>query len=373
MPSPFLSPTGTTSVEVMGNMKRVFLRLALTVLVAITAVTWMSFIAVPKALAAPGLSVDGALVNITLSPGQNYIHTMQITSGSSYAMDMKVEARGFGQTLDGSNIELIPQDDNGVYSARSFISNIDKTSFRLEPGTSQQVKATITIPNGTTPGTRYAIIYVYSQANGNDKVGLVVAADIPVIISIPGLEPGKTGDITDLRISEIQSGQPVEALTTFKNTGNYLYKVKGKVSVTDASGSTVYQTDIPLTASSILPTFSRTIHTGIYSSDPAKTLPAGTYQVETTITLDDGTVLDTQKTSFNLAESYQPSSAPTQAPTATQSIQSSVTSLPSAATPPAATTKGISWSLAGIIIVGIVVVGAIIISLVVTRRREPTN
>jgi len=343
--------------------------LASSFLIAVLAITGLSLIHTSKAFATPGLSVDGALVNITLSPGQSYVHTMQISSGSTYPMDMQVEARGFGQTLDGSNIELTSQEDSSIYSARSFISNIDKTSFHLEPGASQEVKATIVIPNGTTPGTRYAIIYVYSQPSGNDRIAMVVAADIPVIVSIPGLEPGKTGDITDLGVSQIQSGKPVEVLTTFKNTGNYYYKVKGQVTVTDASGNNAYQTNIPLTASSILPTFSRTIHTVISSSDPAKIIKAGTYQVETTITLDDGTVLDTQKTSFNLEKDFQPVSVSTQAPTSTQSSQPIITSVPSPPTPPASTAKGISWSLAGIIIAGIVVIGAVIITLVITRRR----
>jgi len=347
-------------------MKRILSRLASSVVIVVLVIMGFSLVCVSRAIATPGLSVDGALVNITLSPGQSYVHNMQITSGSTYPMDMQVEARGFGQTLDGSNIELTSQDDTSVYSARPFISTIDKTSFHLEPGASQEVKATITVPDGTTPGTRYAIIYVYSQPTGNDKVGMVVAADIPVIVSIPGSAPGKTGDITDLSVSKIQSGQPVDVLTTFKNTGNYYYKVKGQISVTDASGNTVYQTNIPLTASSILPTYSRTINTVISSSDSVKVLAAGTYQVESTITLDDGTVLDTQKTSFNMVANYQPAPASQQtAPAVTQSSQI----LPTAVTPPTSNSKGISWFLAGIVIAGIVVIGAVLITLVVTRRR----
>ena len=234
-------------------MKRLLLRfstLALIITVILTAV-----IALPV-WAVGGLSVEGALLDINLSPGQNYTHTITVNSGADYPMDMQVEARGFGQTLDGATIALLPQDDNSPHSARTFINGIDTTSFQLEPGNSHQINATINVPSGTSPGTRYAIIYVYSQPGGSSRVGVVVAANVLVVLHISDPQPVIQGKITNLDIPEIEPGKPIQILTTFQNTGNIHFKAMNQVTVTDEDGLIISQTEVPLISSSIIPTFS---------------------------------------------------------------------------------------------------------------------
>lgn len=257
------------------------------------------------AAAAPGLSVDGALVDISISPGQTYVHEMTITNSASTPLDISVEARGFGQTLDGSNIELTAEEDNSPYSALQFITGIDNSSFHLEPGDAKEVNATIKVPQGTSPGTRYAIIYVHSLPTGDGKVGYIVAADVPVILNIPGATTKKTGEISDLTVPEIKSGQPLEISTTFRNTGNCHYKVKNQVTVTDGSGTTICTTTTSLTGSSIVPTYSRLFTVAPTPPDAANGLPVGSYSVESKIMLDDGTVLATKQAGFSVSESYQ--------------------------------------------------------------------
>ena len=291
---------------VYGKMKRLLVKSAVpAIVIALVLVGSCSVIFAATASAAPSLSIEGTIADISLSPGQTYIHKMTITNSADTTLDILVEARGFGQTLDGSNIELTSEEDNSPYSARQYITGIDKPSFHLEPGGSEVVNATIQVPQNISPGTRYAIIYIYSLPTGEGKIGYIVAADVPVILTVPGSTLQETGAITDLTVPEIKSGQPLQVLATFRNTGNYHYKVKNQVTVVNEYGATISTDITPLTASSIIPTYSRLISVTPALPDPAKGLPAGNYTAVSTVMLDDNTVLATKRTSFSVSESYQ--------------------------------------------------------------------
>jgi hypothetical protein len=263
----------------------------------------------PAVFAAPvsaesGLSIIGALVNINIAPGETYTHEMTVTNSAGDPLDITIEARGFGQTLDGSNIELSADADDSPYSARQYI-NISNTSFHLEPGASMAVNATIQVPSDISSGTRYALIYIHSLPTGGGSVGYIVAADVPVILTVPGATSQTTGEITDLSAPQPQSGQPLRILTTFKNTGNYHYKVKNQVIIATEVGENISTGITLLTDPSIVPTCSRLFTVTPVLPDPAAGLPAGNYTVESKIILNDGTVIASKKISFSISEGYQ--------------------------------------------------------------------
>jgi hypothetical protein len=282
-------------------MKRFLVKSAVpAMIIALILFSLCSVVFASAAAAAPGLSVEGALVDISISPGQTYVHKMTITNSASAPLDISVEARGFGQTLDGSNVELTAEEDSSSYSARQYITGIDNPSFHLEPGDAKTVNATIQVPQSISPGTRYAIIYIHSLPTGEGKVGYIVAADVPVLITVPGSTLQRTGTITGLTVPEIKSGQALQVLTTFKNTGNYHFKVKNQVIITDESGATVSNNTSMLTGSSIVPTYSRLFSVTPALPDPAKGLPVGNYTVVSTVILEDNTVLDTRTTRVSI-------------------------------------------------------------------------
>ena len=256
-------------------------------------------------MAASGLEITGSLLDVTMTPGATYTHTMMVTNGFNYALDMQVEARGLGQSLDGSYLPLTTDNDTSPYSALPFISQIDNPSFHLEPGAAESVNATVSVPQDALPGTRYACIYIYSQTAGGGQVGFAAAAEVPIVVTIPGAEQIKKGEITGLTVGEIVSGQPIQISTTFQNTGTYYYKAENQVTVTDGSGKVVSSTETPLTSSSIIPTFSRLFTTFSLSADPVNGMPPGEYSVASSVMLQDGTLLDTKTTSFTIPEGYE--------------------------------------------------------------------
>jgi hypothetical protein len=288
-----------------GKMKKLLVRCLAPLILVLILIGLCPAVFAATASAESGLSVIGALVNINISPGQTYIHEMTITNSAGDPLDISIEARGFGQTTDGSNIELNAEADNSPYSARQYITHIDNSSFHLEPGASAAVNATIQVPSDISSGTRYAIIYIHSQPTGSGDVGYIVAADVPVILTVPGATSQTTGEITDLTVPEPASGQPLKILTTFKNTGNYHYKVKNQVIIANESVANISTSTTAITVSSILPIFSRLISVTPILPDPAAGLAPGTYTAESKILLDDNTVLATRTISFTILPGYQ--------------------------------------------------------------------
>jgi hypothetical protein len=241
-----------------------------------------------------------------MPPGTTYVHTMRVTNSFTYALDMMVEARGLGQELDGSYIPLTADEDQSPYSALTFVAEIDNTAFHLESGANQVVKASLGCPADAAPGTRYACIYIYSAATGGGPVGVSVAAIVPVVVEVPGSAHAKTGDITGLSIGELESGQPIDVSTTFKNMGTYHYKAMNQVTIKDGAGEVFSDEATALMASSIIPAFSRSFAVACVPSEPARGLPPGEYVVVSEVTLEDGTVLDVETTGLTVPEGYKP-------------------------------------------------------------------
>jgi len=69
-----------------------------------------------------------------VSPGQHVAYEINVTaSNDSSAKDFAADIYGFGQSLDGSYVELKADQDKSPYSARAYLK-LDSKDFRLEPG-----------------------------------------------------------------------------------------------------------------------------------------------------------------------------------------------------------------------------------------------
>jgi hypothetical protein len=255
-----------------------------------------------------GLRVEGIMADYQVQPGQVIRHPMNVRLGKDAPtpLDVLVEPRGLGQALDGATLALEPGEDTTPYSARTFITNIDTTTFHLEPGAAQNLTATITVPEDVRPGTRYADIYVHTKPTANGRVGVVLAAHVTVILTVPGFEFRPTGSISKLDIQPVQSGKPIQATTVFQNTSDRHFRANALVAITDANGKQLAQMLVPHAGSSILPGFPRAYNAIFPLLDKLDGLPPGTYGAESKIVLDDGSLIDERKTTFQVTAPYQP-------------------------------------------------------------------
>ncbi len=283
-------------------------------------------------LADTSLKVEGASFITEVTPGNTYTHTMVVSlEGDSPPLEMKVDINGFGQTLDGSYEPLAAENDSNPNSGRTFITHIDKATFHLEPGASEVVTATITVPDDIGPGSKYAIIHIHSQPGGSGGVGVILAANVPVVLSTQGFI--KEGNITDLSIVKAVRGEPIEISTIFQNKGNHHFKVFNELAISDKNGRALASYTSPLTFSSVIPPYA-------YQFESSLVLPqaiaTGTYTVASSVISEDGTIMDTQTTTFQLENE--------------------------------STMTRINWSMFGILMACILVIGFLI--LVLIRRKQ---
>jgi hypothetical protein len=333
-------------------------------LVVLFALFLLAVLGVP-ALANPGLSVTGVLWQSEVVPGNSYTHQITIrTDTTDPAMDILVDVRGLGQTLEGATQALEAAEDTSPYSARSFIT-VDKSSVHIERGGSQEVVATLQLPPGVTAGGRYAIIYIHTQPMGAGQVGIVTAVNVPVYLTIKGSQLIHEGKIAGLVTNEAVTGEPLEILTNFRNTGNHNFKVKGEDTIKDTQGNILYKISIPVTAS-VLPSMTRQIKA---TFTPQGNLPPGSYSVQSRIMLEDGTVLDEATANFEIKAPGVSPLAPSVSPRATPPAEAK-TPLPTAPQPPlppAPKPTAVNWPLYGGLIAGVIII-ILLIVLIIKRR-----
>lgn len=241
------------------------------------------------------LSVSGAIVDKEVSPGESFHHTILVSlAPDDVATDMQVKVEGLGQQLDGVTRGLPPEQDTSPYSARGFIT-LDKSSFRVQPGTTQTVKASITVPLGAGSGGRYAVIRVFTVPSGDGMLTIAQGVAIPVKLTLKGTALVHTGEITSLSVGGVAKGKPIDVVAVFKNTGNHHYKVKGEIRITNSRGETLAAAATPLTAANVIPTMSRELKASL---TPASDLPNGLYTVHVKVMEEDGTELAQATSNF---------------------------------------------------------------------------
>ena len=248
---------------------------------------------------ATAIKVAGSVYSATITPGSSDVHVMNISTGANDPpMDFMVEVMGLGQNLQLSSTGVPADKDTTPYSARPFII-VSPQSFHLEPGKSQEVWATIAVPKNAGDGGRYAMINIRNAPIGNGSTLIVTAISVPVIIAIGGTPKNMNGTITNVTVADVITGQPITITTTLKNTGNYPYKVKNNVTVSDSTGKVVASGGIDLTSRSIVPTYF-----GEFDVNLVKPLPIGKYSITSVLSREDGSVIDTKTVPFEIKEAY---------------------------------------------------------------------
>jgi hypothetical protein len=247
------------------------------------------------------IKVTGTKYVGSIAPGSSAVHTMTVsTNPNDPPMDLTVDVLGFGQLPQQSSTGLSPDKDTSPYSARTFIT-VSPQTFHLEPGGSQAVTATIAVPQGVGDGGRYAMLTIRNAPLGNGTTLIVTSISVPIVVTLTGTTTIKKGSITDVTISDVIPGQPIKITTSLKNTGNYHYKVKNDVSVTDTTGAVVTTGGTDVSVSSIMPTFTQN-----YIVNLDTPLPPGTYTASSKISTEDGIVLDTKTATFVVQANYIP-------------------------------------------------------------------
>jgi hypothetical protein len=254
------------------------------------------FLLLATNIASAGLLVGNAILEKDIAPGDHISHLMTVTTrDSDPSMDFKVEVMGYGQSPDGSNNELNASQDTSPYTARPFLK-VSTDSFHLDPGKSQQITLDGDIPKDVGSGSRYALVNIQSLPLGNQSVNVILAVDVPVRLTINGSEILNKGEIESINLVAPVSADKQMLSLILKNTGNHHYKAQVYAEVKDKEGSIVTNASTPLVFP-ILPTYSRLLKLSLTPKIPFK---PGTYNVNVTFSMMDGTILANKETSLEI-------------------------------------------------------------------------
>lgn len=248
-----------------------------------------------------GICSSGAVFVKEAAPGQYVSHTMNVKlSGSEPPTDVQVDVVGYGQSPTGVLLGIDASHDTSPYTARNFLTVFPR-SVHLEPGISQNLLLEGTIPMDAEGG-RYAIVDIHTRPKrvspidtNSAIISTSVAIAVPVRLTISGTEQIKTGEITNLSAS---GEEQKDVSVTFKNTGSYHYKALAKAVLKDEDKNVLANASTSPTFSSIIPTCSWLFK---LSLSPDSELQPGTYYVNATVCLEDGTVLASNETTFDVA------------------------------------------------------------------------
>lgn len=255
------------------------------------------FLILTISTASAGFAVSGAIFEANVTPGQHIIHKIVVnTDTSDLPMDFAAEMIGFGRSLDGANAEIRPELDISPYTARPFL-NVSPASFHLEPGDSQEVVLEGDIPLNVGEGGRYALVNIRSLPIGKGNVGMAVAVDVPVRLTIMNTRLIKTGEIMNLSIDKPISQQAQNVSLLFNNTGNYHYYAFAEAALMDEKGNILANASTPLTVSSIIPMTSRLFKMELV---PRQELRRSSYKINVAVRLEDGTKLATKEIGFKI-------------------------------------------------------------------------
>jgi hypothetical protein len=243
-----------------------------------------------------GFGVSGAIFREEVSPGQELVHEITVSNGEkASALNMTAEVYGFTKSLGGVNIELSPENDTGPFTARPFLS-VEPKSFRLGPGERKTLLLTGIVPEDVGPGGKYALVAIKTEPKIIGSVSVSTAIHSIVLLTIKDTELIQTGNITDLDASRSDEGVAVDLI--FENTGNVHYKPFVETVLKSEDGEVLAEEAIKQGRPSfILPTNSYLFKMDLV---PEAGLTPGNYTVEAKVTKEDGTVLDSEETTFKV-------------------------------------------------------------------------
>jgi hypothetical protein len=129
-----------------------------------------------------------------------------------------------------------------------------------------------------------------------------MAVSIPVKITISGTKQTHAGEIASLETADPVSPEAPVALLTFNCTGNHVFFYKVDAVLKDGNDQVLATASDPCPncdAPRAVPTYSRKIKLN-FDLDDDEPLDPGTYIIEAKVSLEDGTVLDSKDTQFEL-------------------------------------------------------------------------
>ncbi len=191
-----------------------------------------------------GLEISPPSQEVQVDPGQNITITSSITNKGTNATPITVRIEDFTAVGDEGQVELTSDE---TYSIKNW-GKVTPNKFTLNPGQSQEVRATFSVPKGAAGGRYGSFVFQVAGKGSGDAAALSqeIASLFLVRISGPVDEKLTVLSFDAPRFSEFG---PVPMSIKVKNSGNVHVKAYGLINVKDTFGRKVkdvivYETNV---------------------------------------------------------------------------------------------------------------------------------
>jgi hypothetical protein len=243
---------------------------------------------------ASAIKVTAIILVKNVSPGEDISHKMTVDIGeANETVDVVAQLYGCGMALDGSRIQLPPEEDTSIYSARGFLK-LTSEKVTVDPGAKKDIVLEGSVPHDVGAGGRYALVNIATVPTCDARIGVSSAVEVPIFLTINGSDLIETGIVKDINVSDGDEGLLVGVM--FENTGNHHYKANAKAVLKDGEGTIIAESSVP-SENSLIPTYTRLFAIKL---DKAIDLSPGTYTIEASVVKEDGTILDSKETELEI-------------------------------------------------------------------------
>jgi hypothetical protein len=242
-----------------------------------------------------GIQVSGVISEVQAEPGEHISFEISVScSEGEGPQNITTEIEGWQQSLEEGNLAV--EKYSGPLYAGSFL-DISPKSFRIDPENPQKIKVEGDVPADSAAGGRYAMISIRTAPfMGENNIANVVAINALVLIHILGEDISRSSVISNLNLEEPISIEQQNVSLILNNTGNIDIQVQANADLKDQDGNVLANTTSSLT-SYILPESAKRIQ---LSLNPELELMPGHYNIEASVSLEDGTLLATKNIELDI-------------------------------------------------------------------------
>jgi hypothetical protein len=191
--------------------------------------------------------VDPSVEKITAPKGGSFGGKVVIKNNSDGQLKMTGKVMDWKYEKNDGSKKLSPAGSSD-FSCSKWLT-YSPVSFELDPGKTQEVSYSISIPSAASGG--FYSILMYSATTPAKKetaqgINIAVSLQMGTLLMV---EVDKTqvvqGKLSDLKIVSAVADGPLEVSVKFKNMGNVRTEAKGSLSIMDSEGGAVGWTKFP--------------------------------------------------------------------------------------------------------------------------------
>lgn len=189
-----------------------------------------------SALAQTGVGVSPPRVELTVQPGGEVTQTVMVDNPSQFgALDVHAYFSDAFLLPDGEVIYTEAGDNPRSTAPWTAVTPL---TFELLPARNEAVRYTVSVPQGTEPGTYWSVLFFESRPPtvGAQPEGFGVTTVVRVghIIYVTVGQPSLEGSIQGIRYDQTAAAGALRVM--FQNSGEGLLRLNGRAEVRSTSG-----------------------------------------------------------------------------------------------------------------------------------------